>query len=83
MRTISTTIFSLLVSSLGFSQIYEIGGFLGGSNFIGDVGSSKFVNPNSLAFGGVLKWNRSPRHSYRATPQVILACLMLIGISIK
>ena len=67
MRTISTTVFSLLVSSLGFSQIYEIGGFLGGSNFIGDVGSSKFVNPNSLAFGGVLKWNRSPRHSYRAS----------------
>ena len=67
MRTISTTIFSLLVSSLGFSQIYEIGGFLGGSNFIGDIGSSKFINPNSLAFGGVIKWNRSPRQSYRAS----------------
>ena len=34
------------ISSLGFSQIYEIGGFVGGSNFIGDVGNTTFINPN-------------------------------------
>ena len=28
------------------SQIYEIGGTIGGSNFIGDVGNTKFINPN-------------------------------------
>ena len=67
MKTILSTICVLLISSLGFSQIYEIGGFFGGSNFIGDVGSSQFVNPNELALGGVFKWNRSPRHSYRAS----------------
>ena len=55
------------ISSLGFSQIYEIGGFVGGSNFIGDVGSTTFINPNEPTFGGVLKWNRSPRHSLRAS----------------
>jgi len=47
----SITIFTglLFISSLSFSQIYEIGGFVGGSNFIGDVGSTQFVNPNKLA----------------------------------
>jgi hypothetical protein len=65
----SITIFTglLFISSLSFSQIYEIGGFVGGSNFIGDVGSTQFVNPNKLAFGGLFKWNRSPRHSLRAS----------------
>lgn len=57
----------LFISSLSFSQIYEIGGFVGGSNFIGDVGSTQFVNPNKIAFGGLFKWNRSPRHSFRAS----------------
>ena len=57
----------LFISSLSFSQIYEIGGFVGGSNFIGDVGSTQFVNPNKVAFGGLFKWNRSPRHSLRAS----------------
>ena len=57
----------LFISSLSFSQIYEIGGFVGGSNFIGDVGSTQFVNPNKIAFGGLFKWNRSPRHSLRAS----------------
>lgn len=49
------------------SQTYEIGAFLGGANYIGDVGSTNYIAPNSLAFGGILKWNRSKRHSFRAT----------------
>lgn len=67
MKTSLYLLYFLLISSLGFSQTYEIGGFLGGSNFIGDVGSTKFVNPNKLALGGLFKWNRSPRHSFRAS----------------
>ena len=67
MKTVVSLIFFLFVSILSFSQTYEIGGFLGGSNFIGDVGSTQFVNPNKLAFGGLFKWNRSPRHSFRAS----------------
>ena len=47
------------------SQIYEVGVFAGGSNFIGDVGATTYIAPNSLAIGGYLKWNRSPRHSWR------------------
>ncbi len=47
------------------AQINEIGVFLGGSNFIGDVGKTTYISPNELAFGLIYKWNRSPRHSYR------------------
>lgn len=52
---------------LGNAQIYEIGIFGGGSNFIGDVGSTTFIAPKKLAIGGLIRWNRSPRHSYRAS----------------
>ncbi|MBF4518514.1 hypothetical protein IRZ71_19325 [Flavobacterium sp. ANB] len=47
------------------AQINEIGVFLGGSNFVGDVGSTTYINPDKLAFGVLYKWNKSPRHSYR------------------
>ncbi len=49
------------------AQIHEIGVFAGGSNFIGDVGKTSYVNPNEFAFGMIYKWNRSPRHSWRAS----------------
>lgn len=48
-------------------QIIEVGPYIGGSNFIGDVGSTNYIDPNSIAFGGIVKWNRSPRHSWRVS----------------
>ena len=65
-------LFSLICNSL-FSQIYEVGYIHGKSNFIGDVGDTKFVNPfqknisNNNVSGFSLKWNRSPRHSIKLT----------------
>lgn len=47
------------------AQIHEIGGFLGGSNYIGDIGKTNYINPNEIAFGLIYKWNRSPRHAWR------------------
>jgi len=47
------------------AQIHEIGIFAGGSNFMGDVGSTTYINPNETAFGILYKWNKSPRHSWR------------------
>lgn len=47
------------------SQIHEVGVFLGGSNYIGDVGSTTYIAPNQPAFGLLYKWNKSPRHAYR------------------
>jgi hypothetical protein len=58
-------IFFLFAISSSKAQIHEIGVFLGGSNFIGDVGPSTYIKPNKLAFGLLYKWNRSPRHSWR------------------
>ncbi len=47
------------------AQINEIGVFLGGSNYIGDIGKTTYINPKDPAFGIIYKWNRSPRHAYR------------------
>ena len=59
----------LLIFILGLTksnaQINEIGVFLGGSNYIGDVGKTNYVNPNELAYGFIYKWNKSPRHAWR------------------
>jgi hypothetical protein len=49
------------------AQINELGVFVGGSNFIGDVGSTQYINPNSPALGLIYKWNKTPRHSWRFT----------------
>jgi len=51
----------ILTTSVVSSQLYEIGGFVGGSNYIGDIGSTQYFNPNTLALGGVAKFNWTPR----------------------
>src|SRR5690606_32187285 len=67
MRYIILIIFSVCFIPNIQAQIYEGGLFLGGSNFIGDVGSTSYISPNKPAIGLLLKWNRSPRHSFRAS----------------
>ncbi|TDD96502.1 type IX secretion system protein PorG [Flavobacterium cellulosilyticum] len=47
------------------AQIHEIGGFAGGSNYIGDVGSTTYISPNKPVLGLFYKWNKSPRLAYR------------------
>lgn len=49
------------------AQINEIGFFVGGSNIMSDVGDDTYLNPNHLSYGLLYKWNRSTRHSYRAS----------------
>lgn len=56
---------TLFLTHSAYSQIHEVGVFVGGSNFIGDVGKENFIAPNNLAFGGIYKWNKSTRHSWR------------------
>ena len=65
MKYFITIIMIVFGSSIGFSQIHEIGVFAGGSNFIGDIGATNYISPNQPALGLVYKWNRSPRHSFR------------------
>jgi hypothetical protein len=49
------------------AQTYEVGVFVGTSNIVGDVGSTQYLQFNDVAIGGVFKWNRSSRHSFRAS----------------
>ena len=65
MRYLTVVFLVLFCIQKGASQTFELGGFVGGVNVIGDVGSTTYVNPNTLAFGGIFKWNRSQRHSFR------------------
>lgn len=67
MRYIILIIFSVCFVPNVQAQIYEGGLFLGGSNFIGDVGATNYISPNKPAVGLLIKWNRSPRHSFRAS----------------
>jgi len=59
-------LFSVLVSSNLIAQYHEIGAFLGGSNYIGDIGPTRYVSPNNVAFGLLYKWNLTTRYSLRA-----------------
>lgn len=67
MKYFTGLFFLLATTFIGYSQTYEIGGMLGGVNYIGDVGKTNYINPNTVGFGGIFKWNRSPRHSFRAS----------------
>ncbi len=48
-----------------YSQTFEIGPFIGGTNYIGDVGNTTYIKPNGFVGGALVKWNRSPRHAFR------------------
>lgn len=52
---------------MSFSQIHEIGFFVGGANYIGDVGSQQYINPNEIGLGLVYKRNINPRIALRGT----------------
>ena len=57
----------LWTANLCNAQLHEVGVFIGGSNYVGDLGSPTFVNPNAPAFGFIYKFNKNPRLAYRAT----------------
>lgn len=65
MRYLTPLVIMLFFAVDSSSQTYEIGPYVGGANYIGDIGPTTYVNPNTLLVGGVFKWNRSPRHAFR------------------
>ncbi|MFA9190878.1 DUF6089 family protein [Flavobacterium sp. FZUC8N2.13] len=65
MKKFLSTIVCLFLGISSQAQIHEIGVFLGGSNYVGDVGKTTYIAPNEPAFGILYKWNRSPRHAWR------------------
>jgi hypothetical protein len=67
MKKIVITFLFILISATSFSQINELGVFAGGSNYIGDIGRTNYIYPNSYALGIIYKWNMHPHYSLRAT----------------
>jgi len=54
-------------SAISLGQINEVGFFIGGSNYIGDIGRTNYIYPNKLAGGLIYKWNWNPRIALRGT----------------
>lgn len=65
MKKILFLLLFCFVSTSLFSQINEVGIFVGGANYIGDVGKTNYIAPNEPAIGILYKYNRSTRHSFR------------------
>ncbi len=57
----------LWMTTIVSAQIHEVGIFLGGSNYIGDVGSTNYIYPNDIAGGVIYKYNLNPRIALRGT----------------
>lgn len=59
----------ILIASISCSvsaQSHEIGVFLGGSNYIGDIGNDFLILPNNIAAGAIYKLDLSTRYALRA-----------------
>lgn len=57
----------MLLTSIVSAQVFEIGLFAGGSNYVGDIGPTNYINPNFPAVGGIAKFNFTPRINFRGT----------------
>ena len=67
MRRSILFIVCLYFCSIMFGQEYEIGVSLGGTNYVGDIGSTSYINPNKLAGTVFFKYNYNPRVALKAT----------------
>jgi len=61
------TLVCICATHFSFAQINEIGFFIGGTNYVGDIGQTTYVNPNKLGGALLYKYNYNPRIAYRAT----------------
>lgn len=67
MRKIILLIAFTCITATSKAQLYEVGLFAGGSNYIGDVGAEYYINPNNFMGGVIYKWNMNPRIAVRGT----------------
>lgn len=58
--------FFIFITTSLWAQLHEVGFFIGGSNYIGDVGNETYFNPNQLGGGVLYKRNINTRISLRA-----------------
>ena len=55
------------LSNVLISQVYEVGVFVGGSNYVGDIGRTNYIYPNEIAGAAFFKYNWNPKMAIRAT----------------
>lgn len=67
MKKLIFFILFICVTITSKAQINEIGIFAGGSNYIGDIGSEYYINPNNFMGGIIYKYNFNPRMALRGT----------------
>ena len=65
-KSIITLLF-ICSSTILFAQINELGFFVGGTNYIGDVGKTNYIYPNNIGGGIIYKWNWNPRIALRGS----------------
>lgn len=53
------------ITSISWSQINEIGVFIGGTNYVGDVGKTNYLSPNNFGASLIYKFNLNPRIALR------------------
>jgi len=58
---------AILMATFATAQIHEVGIQIGGSNYIGDIGPTNYIRPNSFAVGAIYKYNLNPRTALRGT----------------
>jgi hypothetical protein len=61
----------ICVTSISWSQIHEIGIFIGGTNYVGDVGKTNYISPNNIGAGLIYKYNLNPRVALRGNVSLI------------
>ncbi|MBL4938954.1 MAG: outer membrane beta-barrel protein [Lutibacter sp.] len=67
MKKLVLLITFICVTITSKAQINELGFFVGGSNYIGDIGPENYINPNRIMGGIIYKWNMNPRIAIRGT----------------
>ncbi len=67
MKKYITILLFICFSSHCIGQINELGVFIGGTNYVGDVGSTNYIKPSDAGIGLIYKWNYNPRIAFRGT----------------
>ena len=60
-------VLGICFSTISLAQINEIGVFVGGTNYVGDIGRTNYIYPNNIGGGFIYKWNWNPRVALRGT----------------
>jgi hypothetical protein len=67
MKRYLTFLLFICISSNCLSQINEIGFFVGGVNYVGDVGRTNYIQPNNPGASIIYKYNLNPRIALRGS----------------